>query len=171
MQIYLTGYMGSGKSRYGRVAARMMEFDFIDLDEKIAESAGMTINEIFAYHGEGHFRELEHEALLACGGHPRSIVATGGGTPCSEENLSFMKQHGKVVYIRLHPRSLAKRLARIASTRPVLQPHAGDMESFITKHLAERESWYLRADLALKGEGLTGKRLAVALRTLVAPVQ
>lgn len=164
MRVYLIGYMGSGKSRYGRDAAKIMGFDFIDLDELIEKRAGISISDIYNTRGEGRFREIEREVLLTTLPEGNAIISTGGGTPCSEANLGFMADNGELVYIRLHPASLAHRLEKLAETRPILQPHIDGLEGFVRKHLAEREKWYMKAGHIVKGEGLTGRRLANEIR-------
>jgi shikimate kinase len=167
MLIYLTGYMGSGKSRYGKVAARLLGFEFRDLDDIIEERAGMEISAIFSASGEAHFRVVEREALISTVPDAPCIIATGGGTPCDKYNLMFMKQHGITIYLQLDPRSLAARLKHLASSRPLLQPHLDDLDSFVATHLSTREPWYLQSDIIIKGEGLTGKRLAEEIRKAI----
>jgi shikimate kinase len=167
MLLFLTGYMGSGKSRYGREAARRMGYGFLDLDELIEGRSGMAIQDIFARLGEEQFRQLESEALLEAVSRKNTVVATGGGTPCISGNLALMQNHGRLVYLQMHPRSLAHRLRNNAALRPLLLPHLHDLEGFITQHLKEREPSYLQADLILKGEGLTGKALATSLTQLL----
>ena len=61
--IVLVGFMGSGKSSIGRLLAKKLRFQFVDTDRAIVERAGLEISEIFARHGEPHFRELETSAL------------------------------------------------------------------------------------------------------------
>jgi shikimate kinase len=165
MRIYLTGYMGSGKSRHGRDAARRLGLQFLDLDTVIEQQAGMKVVEIFARFGEPLFREMEQAALKESLQHEEAIVATGGGTPCFEANQRLMQAHGKLVYLQMHPRSLAHRLKIGAARRPLLAPHQDNLEDFISSHLEERKQWYLQADMVLKGEGLTGKMLADAIAT------
>ena len=166
MIVYLTGYMGSGKSRYGKAAAGILGFDFLDLDALIEEQAGMSIPDIFSLHGEEHFRRIEQELLTSVLPEADTIISTGGGTGCSNENIAFMNSHGYTIYIQLHPKSLASRLRSMAASRPMLSPHLGYLEGFVERHLAERERFYLKSKLVVKGEGLTGKKLAEVIARL-----
>ena len=83
----IVGYMGSGKTTVGRILARTLSWEFVDLDRTIAKEAGRGIPEIFAHSGEEHFRDLEHRALLAAlDGARERVVACGGGIVVRPEN-------------------------------------------------------------------------------------
>ena len=79
--------MGSGKTTIGRVLARSLGWDFVDLDREISRTAGRTVPEIFELSGEEEFREMEHRALLAAlDATPERVVACGGGIVERPEN-------------------------------------------------------------------------------------
>jgi shikimate kinase len=84
--VAIVGYMGSGKTTVGRILARALGWDFVDLDREISHTAGRTIPEIFETSGEGRFRELEHRALLASLEGEGRVVACGGGIVERPEN-------------------------------------------------------------------------------------
>jgi shikimate kinase len=96
--IYLCGFMGCGKSTVGKLLAKKLGKEFVDLDEYIEEREGLTIPEIFAQKGEPYFREKESEALADL---PAAVgvVATGGGALLKKENGDLAKSLGTVVYI------------------------------------------------------------------------
>ena len=88
----IVGYMGSGKTTLGRLLARATGLEFVDLDRTISKKAGKEIPEIFAEYGEGHFRDLEQEALReALNGKPPCIVACGGGIVVRPENRELLR--------------------------------------------------------------------------------
>jgi shikimate kinase len=90
--VAIVGYMGSGKTTLGRLLARAMGLEFVDLDRAISKKAGQEIPEIFAEHGEDHFRDLEHEALRgALEGKTPCIVACGGGVVLRPENRAMLR--------------------------------------------------------------------------------
>jgi shikimate kinase len=75
MRVFLTGFMGSGKTTVGRLLAARLSLPFVDLDETIERRAGLAVREIFALHGEPVFRQLEHEALRSILEHEPEEVA------------------------------------------------------------------------------------------------
>ena len=77
MTIYLTGFMGCGKSSTGRRVARALGYTFADTDRLVEETAGKSIARIFAEEGETVFRQLETEALVAIPQEGNTVVATG----------------------------------------------------------------------------------------------
>ena len=97
MRIFLTGFMGSGKTTVGRRLAERLELPFVDLDEEIERRAGMAVREIFERQGEPAFRALEAEALRQVLALPDVVVATGGGTMAFEGNFRLIRASGLVV--------------------------------------------------------------------------
>ncbi|MGH9464003.1 MAG: shikimate kinase, partial [Thermoanaerobaculia bacterium] len=81
MRVFLTGFMGCGKSTVGPELARRLGVPFVDLDEEIAGRVGRSIAAIFEQDGETGFRRRERDALLATGESAAAVVATGGGCP------------------------------------------------------------------------------------------
>jgi shikimate kinase len=107
--VTIVGYMGSGKTTVGRILARTLGWEFVDLDRNIAKETGRAIPEIFAHSGEEHFRDLEHRALLAAlDGRRERVVACGGGIVVRPENrvklmeslTVFLKEDLGVLYGR-----------------------------------------------------------------------
>lgn len=101
MKIFLTGFMGAGKTTVGRHLAERLQLSFVDLDEEIERQAGQSVRAIFDIHGEAEFRRLEHESLLAVCAKPRLVVATGGGTLTVKGNRELIGRSGLSVW--LHP--------------------------------------------------------------------
>ena len=96
--IFLCGFMGCGKSTVGKILARMLKTQCLDLDDYIEKKEGMTIPEIFEQKGEPYFRSAETQALKDLSSK-LMVVATGGGALLSEENAAVAKAAGLVVFI------------------------------------------------------------------------
>lgn len=151
---FLIGFMGSGKSHWGRLLASALHRPFIDLDALIEEKAGKSIAAIFAETGEAGFRELERNQLHELDNIPPAVVATGGGTPCFFDNMARMKKTGTTIYLKVRPEILVERLKKEKTQRPLLKDtdDAG-LSEFIHKRLTEREPWYSQADFTLELNG------------------
>jgi len=154
-RIYLTGFMGSGKSTIGPILANVLGYDFVDLDALIEAEAGRSVQEIFADQGEAVFRRMETEALRRTAERDRLVVALGGGAIASEENLHFARSHGTVIYLRVPVSQLAQRLQKSPTERPLLQDEQGRplshaaLSEKIRSILAQRESFYQRTHLVI----------------------
>ncbi|MEB0278751.1 MULTISPECIES: shikimate kinase [unclassified Mucilaginibacter] len=150
--IFLVGFMGCGKTSWGRKLAAGLGYDFIDLDHALEAHVGSTVAEYFASHGEESFRKLESEILKTTDYPVNTIVSTGGGLPCFFDNMDWMNSHGQTLYIQLSPKALANRLENAKTPRPVLQGKKGDeLVAFIEHKLAEREDFYLKATHTISG--------------------
>lgn len=160
MKIFLIGFMGSGKTTLGRKLASRMGFEFIDLDHKLEQQVELSIAEYFSLFGEDAFRNLESQVLKATLYPENAIISTGGGLPCYFDNMDWMKVNGKVIYIKLPPKTLADRLESGKEERPLLQDkHGDDLVNFIEQKLAEREEFYMQANIIAEGLSLTAERL------------
>jgi shikimate kinase len=144
--------MGSGKSFTGKKIAASLRWSFVDTDRLVEEENGISVEEIFSHYGEPFFREAEKKALRNIALKSRNVVACGGGTPCSEENITVMKETGVVLYLKLPVTTLVARLQKSRTVRPLLQ-YATDAD--LTKRVQEllelRSPWYERADLVADG--------------------
>ncbi len=118
MTMWLIGMMGSGKTTIGSLAAKVLDVPFLDTDEMVADSAGMSIADIWSLRGEAVFRAMEREAIASVAGVD-GIVAVGGGAVVSEENRLRIGDSGAVIWLTCPPAELASRLGDDAS-RPLL---------------------------------------------------
>jgi shikimate kinase len=151
-KIYLIGFMGSGKSTLGRSLARKLGWSFSDMDKMIVQQEGKTIPEIFADYGETRFREIESKMLRTFSCRTNLVISTGGGAPCTGENMDFMLNTGLTVYLKMPPEQLKQRLSDSSGERPLLKGLTGDeLLEYIETKLAEREKWYNRAEITVGG--------------------
>jgi len=175
-RIYLTGFMGSGKSTIAPILANTLGWSFVDLDRAVEILAGRTVNEIFKEMGEPAFREMERLALRQAGETHRAVIALGGGTIAEEQNFRFITQSGILVYLRIPPDQLFLRLQR-KTDRPLL---AGDgiarldepaLRSKVADLHRMREPYYGMADVVVETGtqpvGLTVDELVRKLTPLI----
>ena len=150
--VFLTGFMGSGKSTVGPILANTIGFKFIDLDELIELKTGKKIGEIFATEGEKEFRAIERETLSELLPCSTTVVSLGGGTVTNSETLKLIKKHGVVVYLRSDVEHIYQRL-RTKSDRPMLRDENGnlldgeDLLHKIETLLNVRTPYYEKADI------------------------
>ena len=159
--IFLIGFMGSGKTTVGGLLATRLGRIFADLDDLIVEAAGLSIPEIFAREGEAGFRRRETEALRAAAAGRGTVVATGGGAACREENLALMLASGRVVALEVSAAEAVRRTGR-RSGRPLLDGSA-DPLSAAAELLAKRQAFYARAHLRIDTADLTPEEAGQAI--------
>jgi shikimate kinase len=145
----LIGFMGTGKSSVGQLAAAQMHFRFSDTDELIEARAGKTISAIFAEDGEAQFRDYERAVVEDLKKFHRTVIATGGGLAAQEENLNSLKAHALVVCLWASPEKIRERV-RGQTHRPLL--NEPDPLAKIRDLLASRERYYRRADVLVNTE-------------------
>lgn len=146
IRIFLTGYMGAGKTTLGKAFARQLNVPFIDLDWYIEERFHKSIRELFAERGEASFRELERNMLHEVAEFEDVVISTGGGTPCFFDNMEYMNSRGSTVFLDVHPDVLFRRLKVATQQRPILQGKTDDeLRAFIVEALEKRAPFYLQA--------------------------
>lgn len=153
MNIYIVGYMGSGKSTAGRAIARELNMQWIDLDEHLESKAGKSIAEIFIQQGEAVFREMESHALRELAQTDNSVISTGGGTPVNPDNMHWMTTTGLVIFLDVPSAELALRIWPERENRPLVKDLSkSELKPFIALHLAERLPFYSGAHIRFSGD-------------------
>ncbi len=141
--IILVGFMGTGKSSIGKLLSEELNWNFVDTDTLIEQSAGMTISEIFQQKGESKFRDMESDILETVLSKDNQVVATGGGIVLREENIKKIKENGLMIGLTASPQIILARTGK-KKTRPVL----GDKPTLdrVKEILNFREPLYAQAD-------------------------
>lgn len=145
----LIGFMGTGKSSVGRLAADALHFTFLDTDHVIEARAGKSINDIFEQDGEPAFREWEGRIVEELARRSRTVIATGGGLPANEANLASLKTHALVVCLWASPETIWERV-RAHQHRPLL--NEPDPLAKIRQLLTARGACYRQADVLVSTE-------------------
>lgn len=147
--LYLAGFMGTGKSAAARSLARALGAPWVDLDAEVERAAGMSVSEIFASRGERGFRAAEHRVLARVAAEGGRVVALGGGTVCFDRNRAALRGTGPVVLLTAAPDVIWKRVGAGAS-RPLLAGPGGreTMERLLERRRAHYRRYRLRIDTA-----------------------
>jgi shikimate kinase len=161
MKIFLIGFMGSGKTHWGRLLAAKLRLPFRDLDTIIAEKENRSIAEIFKERGEEFFRYQEKETLEEIVAEEESfILSCGGGTPCFFNNIEFMKKSGKVIWLNTSIDVLKERLLKERTTRPLIREiDDHELKRYIIRKLSERRMYYQQSDVTVSEESVTLEEL------------
>lgn len=159
VNIYITGFSGTGKSSVGREVARQLGWRFVDTDEEIIKAEGKSIESIFKENGEIRFRELESTHLATVSSQKHQIVSTGGGMVISEHNQRMMRNNGLVICLEASPMTIQRRLdpnesdSKDFSVRPLLKDL--DPLSRICSLKSQRQVAYSQADWMVQTDRLT----------------
>jgi len=137
--IYFIGLMGAGKTTIGRMIAKQLGMSFYDSDHEIERKTGVKIPLIFELEGEAGFRKRETAVIEELSQLNNIVMATGGGAVLLPENRDFLKNNGKVVYLRANVHDLWLR-TRNDKTRPLLQ--GGNIKQKLEKLYVERDPIY-----------------------------
>lgn len=155
IRIFLTGYMGAGKTTLGKAFARKLNLPFVDLDWYMEERFHKTVGELFVERGEAGFREVEKNMLHEVGAFEDVVISTGGGAPCFFDNMDFMNRNGKTVFLNVHPDVLFRRLRVAKQQRPILQGKQDDeLKEFIIRALEKRTPFYSQAQYVFNADEL-----------------
>lgn len=160
MKIILLGYMASGKSTVGGLLAKIIDYDFIDLDDYIEGKEGKSVSGIFKEDGEVYFRKVEHiylKELLSA--REKTVISLGGGTPCYANNMDLIKSDKNAIsfYLKSSIDEIVNRLMNQKNQRPIVADIKSReaLKEFVGKHLFERNPYYLRSDHVLETDEKT----------------
>jgi shikimate kinase len=157
--IYLTGFMGAGKSTVGPILANTLGWNYYDLDKVIELKTGKKIRDIFEQSDEKHFRDLESLYLIEISSGDNLVISLGGGTIASGNNLSVLRENGQVIYLKTSIESVYKRL-KYKQDRPVFKvneltdaPKEDSMKK-IKAIFEARRPFYEKADFTIETENV-----------------
>ena len=159
-KIFLVGMMGSGKSHWTKKIAKWIKSGGYDLDDLIEMNEEKTIAEIFTEEGEEQFRKTEAKILRWFKEKKKYVLATGGGTPCFQDNMAWMKKEGIVIWLNESVDILVKRLVEEKAHRPLIADLSEqDLTKFIKDKLIERHAFYSQANYRLSSDQITDTAL------------
>jgi XRE family transcriptional regulator, aerobic/anaerobic benzoate catabolism transcriptional regulator len=143
--IALTGLRGAGKSTVGRRLAQKLETEFVELDSRIEQAAGMSLGEIFSMHDEAYYRRLEQQELLRLFNESKGcVLATGGSLVTYSESWGLVKRNCFTVWLRATPEEHMTRVLQQGDLRPMKDNPSAMAE--LKTLLARREPLYSEAE-------------------------
>ena len=137
--LFLIGYMGTGKSTVAAYLANHYGMDIIEMDQKIEEKEGASIPNIFSTKGESYFRDVETNLLIEIQSQENKVVSCGGGVVLREQNVAEMKKSGQIVLLTAKPETILKRV-KDDDSRPLL--YGNKNVEFISAMLEKRRPKY-----------------------------
>lgn len=151
MRIYLIGFMGVGKTHWGKILGNKLGLPVYDLDELIEQSEGRGINQIFEEEDEEYFRTKERDILRTFSEENDSmLLSCGGGAPCFFNNIDFMNAKGVTVWINTPFEILLGRLRQGKKNRPLLKDLTDEqLKAYIVKKNADRRMYYAQAKVVV----------------------
>lgn len=141
MRIILIGFMGVGKTTIGKIIAKKLKLNFVDMDNYIEKREGKSISKIFEEYGEQHFRELESESLKDLIKSDNIVISTGGGIVTTKENSDILKKEKIVIFLDANTQTILNNLYKEIDKRPLLS-NSNNVENTISNLLNERYEKY-----------------------------
>lgn len=149
--IFLIGFMGSGKSTIASCLSENYGMEIIEMDQMIVEREGMSIPDIFAQKGEPYFRDAETNLLIEIQSEENKVVSCGGGVVLREKNVEEMKKSGKIVLLNAKPETILERV-KDDDNRPLLRGNKN--VEFISNMMEQRRPKYEgAADFVIQTDG------------------
>ena len=165
--IALLGFMGTGKTKTGKILAEMLKMEFIDVDQEIENMAKMKIHELVRRKGEIKFMELEIQAITKCCRKKNAVISCGGGAILNFVNTVRLRKNARLFLLTAHPKELVRRL-RKEKNRPLAHLNEQDKEMRIAEILEARKSFYdATGAIRIKTDGKTPKEVAKKIMRLM----
>lgn len=153
-KLILIGFAATGKTSVGILLAQKLGVRFVDVDQLIQDETGLTVEKIFAQHGEAFFRKLEEAKLQQLTPITDAVIACGGGSVLSCE-FAPLAATGKVVWLTASAATVKNRLTR---GRPLFD---GKTEQQLQRYIELREPLYRQyADVTICTDNLSVEQIA-----------
>jgi shikimate kinase len=146
-RLYLTGFMGAGKSTIGKMLAQRIGYRFYDTDHLVMRGFGKPVSRVFEENGEEAFRKAEMLVLQELAGRTKVVVSTGGGTLVRDETFRLARETGMLIYLRAPVSDLDERVIFSPKDRPVVD--VPEDERLFHERFEERRRYYERSDLTV----------------------
>ena len=164
--IFLIGYMGTGKSSVAKFLSNKWGWNVLEMDEMLVQQEGMSISDIFKTYGEEYFRDAESNLIQEICMQEDKVVSCGGGVVLRSQNVEMMKQGGTIVLLAASPETILERV-KDDTTRPLLQ---GNMTiAFLSEMMEKRREKYEKAaDVMVQTDG---KQIAEICKEIIEKIK
>ncbi len=162
--IYLVGFMGTGKTTVGKILANKLSKKFVETDQAIEEKEGEKIKDIFAKKGESYFRKLETNLLKKLSSESGLVVSCGGGLACNKKNLEILQNTGHLFSLSASASLILERI-KDSNHRPLLRVE--DPLAKINELLNIRKPYYQKAGIEVNTDNLCPEEVADSILNLL----
>ncbi|MDR2980503.1 MAG: shikimate kinase [Bacteroidales bacterium] len=167
-KIILIGFPGVGKTTIAKKLANILSCGMIDMDQDFENHYKTNISVFIHKYGEVVFRKCEYErlkVLLSASTEMPLVISTGGGTPCFFDAMEQINEQAVSIYVKMSEKSIFVRLTNAKKKRPLVQhKEEDDLREYIHNTLSQREPYYEKADIVVKGEDIDVEELAWLIR-------
>ncbi|MDR0820455.1 MAG: shikimate kinase [Endomicrobium sp.] len=157
MNLVFTGFMGTGKSKTGKIVSEKLKMSFFDTDDLVEKKSGLSIRDIFKKFGETNFRKMEAETVKEVSEKDSVVISCGGGAVLNPANIANLRKKGIIINLYASAEVIYDRL-KVENNRPLLRCEKPLIE--IKKLLDFRKSVYADCDFSFNTDGLTAVEVA-----------
>ena len=159
--IFLIGYMGTGKSTVAAYLHENYGMEVLEMDQEIVEREGMSISDIFETKGEAYFRDVETKLLICIQSQENQVVSCGGGVVLREQNVETMKKSGQIILLTAKHETILERV-KDDESRPLIKGNKN--VAFIQDMMEKRRKKYeAAADIIIETDSKDAKAICTEI--------
>ncbi len=165
--IFLVGFMGAGKTTLAKKLASKLSYSWLDTDQEIEKKEGIKVSEIFKVRGEAYFRTLEKQFVDDLIPNQNIIIASGGGLPCFNDNMSKLNKLGITIYLERTPKELFQRVKQATNSRPLIADKSDEeLLEYIKNTMEKRREIYLKSTIIADRFSQTSEKIIELIDSL-----
>ena len=165
--IFLVGFMGAGKTTLAKKLASKLSYSWLDTDQEIEKKEGIKVSEIFKVRGEAYFRTLEKQLVDDLKPNQNIIIASGGGLPCFNDNMSKLNKLGITIYLERTPKELFQRVKQATNSRPLIADKSDEeLLEYIENTMEKRREIYLKSTIIADRFSQTSEKIIELIDSL-----
>lgn len=165
--IFLVGFMGAGKTTLAKKLASKLSYSWLDTDQEIEKKEGIKVSEIFKVRGEAYFRTLEKQLVDDLIPNQNIIIASGGGLPCFNDNMSKLNKLGITIYLERTPKELFQRVKQATNSRPLIADKSDEeLLEYIENTMEKRREIYLKSTIIADRFSQTSEKIIELIDSL-----